>query len=85
MSRGASDLAGLLTVMGEAHELDEPEPFTPLVLNRVADSLGREYATYYELDVTTGQVASTPELVRRRGSDMGPSISASHPSTSHGT
>lgn len=57
MARGGSDLARLLTVMGEAHDLDEPEPFTPLVLDRVADSLHCEYATYYELDVTTGEVS----------------------------
>lgn len=56
MTRGRSDLAALLTLMGEAHDLDEPEPFTPLLLDRVADSLGCEYASYYELDITTGDV-----------------------------
>lgn len=57
MARGRSDLARLLTVMGEAHALDEPQPFTPLVLDRVADSLGCAYATYYELETTTGEVS----------------------------
>ena len=55
MTRGGSDLAGLLTVMLEAHDLDEPEPFTTPVLDRVADSLGCEFASYSELDVTTGE------------------------------
>lgn len=56
MARGMSDLVALQTVMGEAHDLDGPDPFTPLVLDRVADSLGCEFATYYELDVTTGEL-----------------------------
>jgi len=55
MARGRSDLARLLTVMGEAHDLDEPEPFTTLVLDRVAASLCCEFASYSELDVTTGE------------------------------
>lgn len=41
--------------MAEAHDLDEPEPFTTLVLDRVAGSLGCEFASYGELDVTTGE------------------------------
>lgn len=57
MSRSAADLASLLTLMGEAHDLDELEPFTPVVLQRVADLLGSEQATYYELDITTGEIS----------------------------
>jgi DNA-binding CsgD family transcriptional regulator len=56
MSRGQSDRVRLLTLIGEAHDLDEPEPFTPLVLDRVADVLGCEQASCYELDITTGEV-----------------------------
>ena len=56
MARSRFDLARVLTVMGEAHDLDELEPFTPLVLNRFADSLGCWYASYYELDITSGDV-----------------------------
>lgn len=55
MAPGRPDLARLLTVMGEAHDLDEPEPFTALVLDRVADSFGCEFASYSELDVATGE------------------------------
>jgi len=56
MARSRFGLARVLAVMGEAHDLDELEPFTPLVLNRFADSLGCWYASYYELDITTGDV-----------------------------
>src|SRR5215467_2892840 len=56
MSRGRSDRTGLLTLMGEAHELEELEPFTPAVLERVADSLGSTFASYFELEITTGVV-----------------------------
>jgi DNA-binding CsgD family transcriptional regulator len=55
MSRGRSHLARLLTVIGEAHDLDEPEPFTTTVLDRLAGALGCEIASYYEVDVTTGE------------------------------
>jgi len=55
MARGRGDLAGLLTVLGEAHDLDQPEPVTTLVLDRVSDSLGCEFASYSELDMTTGE------------------------------
>jgi DNA-binding CsgD family transcriptional regulator len=43
--------------MAEAHDLDVLEPFTPSVLDRVADSIGCEFATYYELELTTGEVS----------------------------
>jgi DNA-binding CsgD family transcriptional regulator len=56
MSRGRSDLAQLLTVLGEAHDLDEPQPFTTPVLDRFAGSLGCELVSYLEVDVTTGEV-----------------------------
>ena len=55
MSRGRPDLGQLVAVLGEAHDLDEPAPFNNHVLDRVADSLGCEYAHYYELDFTTGE------------------------------
>jgi DNA-binding CsgD family transcriptional regulator len=55
MTRVGSDPARLLTVIAEAHDLDEPEPFTPPVLDRLADSLGCEFASYSELDVATGE------------------------------
>ena len=57
MSRGGSALARLLTLMAEAHDLDGLDPFTPVVLDRVADSLGCEFATYYELDLATGDLS----------------------------
>ena len=57
MSRGSSDLARLLTVMGDAHDLDEPEPFTTTVLDRLADALDCEIASYFEIDVKSGEVS----------------------------
>ena len=57
MARGRSDLAGLLRLLGEAHDLQELEPFTRLVLDGVADSLGCDFATYYELELMTGEVS----------------------------
>jgi DNA-binding CsgD family transcriptional regulator len=57
MPRARSDVAGLLTLMAEAHDLDGLDPFTPVVLDRVADSLGCEFATYYELDLATGDLS----------------------------
>lgn len=56
MSRSRFDLARLMTLLAEAHDLDELEPFTPVVLDRVADSLGSDFATYYELESTTRDV-----------------------------
>jgi DNA-binding CsgD family transcriptional regulator len=56
MSRVRSDPTGLLNLMGEAHDLDDLGPFTPEVLDRVADSLGSGFASYYELGLTTGEV-----------------------------
>lgn len=50
-----SDLARLLTVLGQAHDLAELEPVSPVVLQQVADVLGCMFATYYELDVRTGE------------------------------
>jgi DNA-binding CsgD family transcriptional regulator len=56
MSRGSSDLARLLTVMGEAHDLDDPEPFTTPVLDRLAGALDCEGASYFETDLNSGEV-----------------------------
>ena len=55
MSPGWTDYARLVTVLGEAHDLDGPAPFDNKVLDRVADSLGCDFASYYELDFTTGE------------------------------
>lgn len=57
VAQSRPNLTGLLTLMAEAHDLDECEPFTPAVLDQVADVLGCEFATYYELDLTTGEVS----------------------------
>ena len=57
MSRGSSDLARLLTVMGEAHDLEDPEPFTATVLDRLAGALDCEGASYFETDLKSGEIS----------------------------
>jgi DNA-binding CsgD family transcriptional regulator len=45
-----SDFEGVLSVLGEAYADDGPLPFTGGVLERLAELLRCEYATYMELD-----------------------------------
>ena len=45
-----SDFEGVLGVLGEAYADDGPLPFTPDVLERLAELLRCEYATFEELD-----------------------------------
>jgi DNA-binding NarL/FixJ family response regulator len=47
---GLRDLRGVLAFVSDAHDVDAPEPFTTVLLDRLTELLGCEYATYIEFD-----------------------------------
>jgi DNA-binding CsgD family transcriptional regulator len=48
-----ADAERLLAFVGDAHTLDGPEPFTTELLDRLAETMHSEFATYYEFDLRT--------------------------------
>jgi DNA-binding CsgD family transcriptional regulator len=48
-----SDAERLLAFVGDAQTVDGPEPFTTELLDRLAEVMGTEFATYQELDLRT--------------------------------
>ena len=51
---GRSDLEGVLDVVAAAHASEEPAPFTPELLDRLADVAGCDYVTYNAFESGTG-------------------------------
>jgi DNA-binding NarL/FixJ family response regulator len=47
---GVRDLRGVLAFVSDAHDVDAPDPLTTELLDRLAELVGCEYATYESLD-----------------------------------
>jgi hypothetical protein len=57
------DAEGLLVFVGDAHTVGGSEPFTTELLDRLAETMQSEFATYYEFDLRT---PGAPPLVAVR-------------------
>ena len=66
MGLGTKDLKSVLAFVGDAHDVDAPEPLTTELLDRLTELFGCEYATYIAFDwrqkVVTAHVPCSNEL-----------------------
>ena len=52
------DFEAALAFLGDASEIDGPEPFTTELLDRLLELVPGEFATYQQIDLSTGVVSS---------------------------